>query len=262
MPDMNIEEIVQQVVKQLNLPNLKNEETINANGFVAASTLPNVQATAAIDLPVHLEHALLVPGIDVEKIREECAKARKYCVAAVNLAPYYVADAAEVLQGSTVKVGAAIGIPNAAMSTAAKIADVRDCIHNGADEIDVAINVLAIKSGRMDDARREMDEILSLAQGRAVIKAAFEHCLFTEQEKQETLRMLRSCGIEFLKIQNVLSGEGASEQSIHFAKDILGRTVKIKIDGGVKTAQRVRELVGAGADRIGLSATFAVLDEK
>lgn len=250
---MNIDEIVKQVVEQLDIP---------GGADVKSSMIPNTQGVAGeIDMPVHLEHALLIPGASAEKIREECAKARKACVAAVNLAPYFVADAAEVLRGSTVKVGSAIGIPNAAMSTAAKVADVKDCIANGAQEIDVAINVLAIKSGRMDDARREMEQILSVAQGKAIIKAAFEHCLFTEQEKLETLKMLRSCGIEFLKIQNVLSGEGASEESIKFAKDILGRNVRIKIDGGVKTAKRVKELVAAGADRIGLSATFAVLAE-
>jgi deoxyribose-phosphate aldolase len=250
---MNIEEIVQQVVSQLNLPGE------DGPGLAGASTIP--AAAGETGLPIHLEHALLIPGASASKIREECAKARKFCVAAVNLAPYFVADAADVLRGSTVKVGSAVGIPNAAMSAAAKLADVRDCIMNGANEIDVAVNVLAIKSGRMDDARREMDGILSVAQGKAVIKAAFEHCLFDEREKVETLKMLRGCGIEFLKIQNVLSGEGASEESIRFAKDILGRNVRIKIDGGVKTARRVRELVAAGADRIGLSATFSVLSE-
>ena len=209
--------------------------------------------------PSSLEHALLAPDICVGRVREACTLARKHIIAAVNVAPYYVSEAAEILRGSTVAVGSAVGIPNAAMSAAAKIADVHYCIESGATEIDVALNNLAIKSGELKEARRELEEILMVAQGKAIVKAAFEHSLFSTQEKEEVLRMLRSCGVEYVKIQNALGGLSAREEDILFAKNILGRNVKIKIDGGVKTAQRVRELLNAGADRIGTSATFKIL---
>lgn len=210
-------------------------------------------------LPSSLEHALLSPDICVGRVREACTLARKHIIAAVNVAPYYVSEAAEILRGSTVAVGSAVGIPNAAMSAAAKIADVHYCIESGATEIDVALNNLAIKSGELKEARRELEEILMVAQGKAIIKAAFEHSLFSAQEKEEVLRMLRSCGVEYVKIQNALGGLSAREEDILFAKNILGRNVKIKIDGGVKTAQHARELLNAGADRIGTSATFKIL---
>lgn len=217
------------------------------------------QSQAGTDLAVYLEHALLVPDICAAKVVEKCIEARRLCIAAVTVAPYYVSEAAEALRGSTVAVGAAVGIPNAAMSRAGKVADVRDCIAGGATEIDVALNNLAIKSGKLHVARHELEAILDAAQRKAVIRAAFEHCLFTPQEKEDVLRMLKASGVEYVKIQNVLSGRPARDEDVTFARQILGNSVKIKIDGGVKTAQRVRELVHAGASRIGTSATFEIL---
>lgn len=261
---MNIDEIVKQVIADLESSGVGQPVTAApATAPVqAARPAAPVAADPGLNLAAHIEHALLIPDITFDGIREACALARKYCIAAVNVAPYHVATAAEALRGSTVLVSSAVGIPNAFLSKAGKVSDIKDCISNGADEIDVVINNLAIKSGRMDDARREMDEILEAARGKAVIKASFEHCLFDEREKTETLKMLASCGIEFLKIQNVLSGKGADEEDIRFAADVLGRNVRIKIDGGVKTAQRLREIIAAGASRVGMSATFSVLGEK
>ena len=245
---MDIDKIIKEVMEQVHAQS-------------AGSNMVTDACCDVFEVPSRLEHSLLNPDVCMDKIREECANARRYCVAAVCVAPYYVSEAADSLRGSSVKVCAAIGFPHGAMSAAAKAAEARECIKNGAQELDVAMNILAVKSGRMSDARRDLEEIVSVAQGKAQVKAVFEHCVYTDDEKVSVLNMARSCGVDFVKIQNVLSGKGADVEDIRFAKEILGNNVKIKIDGGVKTLEKAQELICAGADRIGLTATVKIAQE-
>lgn len=213
------------------------------------------------DVVAHLEHSLLNPDTTLEKIRKECAVARKYSVAAVCVAPYYVPAAREELLGSPVAVGTAVGFPHGCMSQAAKLAELRECMANGATEIDLALNVLAIKSGRLDVAQRELEEAVRLTCGKAKLKAVFEHALFAPEEKRAVLTMLRTSGVDYVKIQNMLSGHGARVEDVRLAYDILGRNVGIKIDGGIKTLAQAEQLLAAGATRLGLTATAKIAEE-
>lgn len=247
---MDIDKIVSEVLQE-----------VGANAMFGTSVEDAPNDVHAWEIPSKLEHSLLNPDISMEKILEECANARRYCVAAVCVAPYYVSAAAEALRGSGVAVCAAIGFPHGAMSAAAKLAEARECMKNGAQELDVAINMLAVKSGNMADAREDFEQIVRAAEGKAMIKAVFEHSVYTDGEKKSVLQMVKSCGAEYVKIQNVLSGKGAEVEDIRFVKSQLGRNIKIKIDGGVKTLQKAEELVAGGADRIGLTATVAIAKE-
>lgn len=208
-----------------------------------------------------LEHSLLGPDTTIDKIRAECLIARKYAVAAVCVAPYYVPAAAEILQGSVVRVSTAVGFPHGCISQAAKIADLREAIDNGATEIDLAMNNLAIKSGYLDVARRELEEAARLCLGKAKLKAVFEHSIFTDEEKFAVLDMLPKAGIEALKIQNMLSGHGARVEDVRLVRQRLGRGMRIKIDGGIKTLAQAESLFAAGADRLGLTATAKIAEE-
>ncbi len=213
------------------------------------------------DIITKLEHSMLNPDLSPEKLEAAEAVARKYGVAALCVSPYYVPKAVEMLRGSTVAVDTAIGFPHGAMSSAAKIAEVKECIRSGAKELDVAINVLAVKAGCWEDVVREFAEIAAIANGKAIVKAVFEHCLYTEDEKVKVLRAVCSAGADYIKIQNMLSGKGASSEDVRFVRGIVGPRVGIKIDGGVKTLAFACELVDAGADRIGLTATEAIAKE-
>ncbi len=226
-----------------------------------AAPAPCKGLVTGTDVVAHLEHSLLNPDTTEAKIKAECAVARKYSVAAVCVAPYYVSVAREELLGSPVAVGTAIGFPHGCMSQAAKLAELRECMANGATEIDVALNVLAIKSGRLDVAQRELEEIVRMAAGKAKIKAVFEHSVFTYEEKRAVLTMIRSSGADYVKIQNMLSGHGARVEDVTLAYEILGRNVGIKIDGGIKTLQQAESLLAAGASRLGLTATAKIAEE-
>lgn len=218
-------------------------------------------AVPAREVVSHLEHSLLNPDLSLQKLEEECRNARKYAVAAVCVAPYYVPAARDILLGSPVAVGTAVGFPHGCMSQAAKLAEIKECMENGATEFDVALNVLAIKSGRLDTAQRELEEIVRFTAGKAKVKAVFEHALYTDTEKRNVLEMIRRSGVAYVKIQNMLSGKGADVQDVRLARDILGRFVEIKIDGGIKTLAQAQSLLAAGASRLGLTATVKIAEE-
>jgi deoxyribose-phosphate aldolase len=181
-------------------------------------------------------------------------------MANVCVSPYYVPLAAEYLRGSGVKVCTAIGFPHGAASTAAKVAEAREAIQNGAEELDVAMNILAIKNGELEEAQRDLNEVAFVARGRALIKAIYEQCLYSEQEKVQALQIARAAGVDFVKISNALSGKKASAEDVRFVRGVLGSGIGIKIDGGIADAQTVRELMAAGAGRFGCSKSVQIIN--
>ena len=213
------------------------------------------------DIPRRLEHSLLTVDLTLESLLSECKTARNLQVATVCVAPYYVADAVQMLSGSSVGVCAAVGFPGAFISTEAKISDVHSCVLQGASEIDLAINIALIKSGKFVKAEIDFLSAVESAQGRAVIKAVFEHGSYDLNEKIKVLDIIKRSGVPYLKIQNMTSGHGARCEDILFVRDIIGDGVKIKIDGGVKTLDQTIKLFKAGAYRIGLTATKAIAEE-
>jgi len=212
-------------------------------------------------VPGKLEHSLLDPGISREKIITECRLAGQYGLANVVVSPYYVECAAGILGRTGTAVCSVAGFPHGAASQTAKSAELRECIRRGATEMDVAINVLAVKSGETDIARRELQEMLHIARGQCLIKAIYEQSLYSDEEKKAVLSIIRDCGCDFVKISNALSGKKAEEADVQFVRGIVGSKVGIKIDGGVRTLERALQIFGAGADRIGMSATIAVAKE-
>jgi len=242
---MDIDKIIREVTKEI--------ESNPSRDTVSSQSDVDVR-----NIPAKLEHSLLVPDIKRQKILDECAAAIQYGFATVVVSPYYVPDAAEALLGTRVAVCTAVGFPYGTITAKAKTEDVKQCILMGASEIDVAVNMQAVKSGNMDEARREFDLIMNAAQGKAIIKAVFEHSIYTEDEKLAVLQFVKSSGAQFVKIQNVLSGKAASTESVQFVRNVVGRALQIKIDGGVKTMEHAVALFAAGADRIGLTASIEI----
>jgi len=218
-------------------------------------------AAALNEIALKLEHSMSAPDLCEKTVLEACKQARKYHIAAVCVPPYHTSAAKQALMGSGVAVCTLIGVPNALFSMDAKLADVRYSLLSGADELDVAINGMAVKSGRIGDALRELSAIVDAAKGRAIVKAAVELSLFTEGERQRVLYMVKESGAVYVKIQNVLSGKAADPIDIKYVKEVLRGNVRIKIDGGVKTPEKASSLLSAGADRIGLTATFDILEK-
>jgi deoxyribose-phosphate aldolase len=227
----------------------------------AAAGIPALGRGIYSAVPARLEHSLLDPGLTRDKLVKECELALRYGIGAVVVSPYFVECAAAVLGRTGTAVCSVAGFPQGASSQAAKSAELRECIRRGAAEMDVALNVLALKSGEADVCRRELQEMLQIARGRCRIKAIYEQSLYNDEEKKTVLALIRECACDFVKISNALSGKKAEETDVRFVRGIVGGAVGIKIDGGVKTLERTLEILGAGADRIGMSATIAVAKE-
>jgi deoxyribose-phosphate aldolase len=212
-------------------------------------------------VPGKLEHSLLDPAISREKIIKECESAAKFGFANVVVSPYYVECASNILGRTGVAVCSTVGFPHGAASAAAKSAEMRECIRRGATEMDAALNILAIKSGEIEAARRELQEVLQIARGKCLVKAVYEQGAYTDAEKKQALALIRDVSCDFVKIQNVLSGKKAEVEDVRFVRNLVGPKVGIKIDGGVKTLETALTLFNAGADRIGLTASAAVAQE-
>jgi len=251
---VDIEKAVRDVLKEL-----ENQPADSAP--VTPTTPVTTTPTKTYNVPGSLEHSLLTVDMTTDALLAECRMARNCRIAAVCVAPYYVADAVSILRGSSVSVCAAIGFPNAFMTTEAKNADVRTSIMLGAAEIDLAINVAAVKSGDIAKAEKDFVNAAQPARGKAVVKAVIEHGSYDEHEFESVLQMIGRNNIPYIKIQNMTSGHGARVHEINRVRNILGDKVKIKIDGGVKSLEHALELLRAGADRIGLTATKKVAEE-
>ena len=249
---IDIREVVERVTKEV-------YARIGSAGLenltVPALSYNMTQIAAAI------EHSLLNPDMTREKILKGCADARKYRFANICVTPFFAAEAAEALAGTGIPVCVPIGFPHGAASTAAKVTEIREAIMNGAGELDVSLQIVAIKSGDMDAARKDLDAMMSAAGSRVKVKAIYEQGLYTEEEKVKVLTMAKQAGVDFIKISNALTGKKAVVEDVKFVRSIIGKSIGIKIDGGVKDAATVSALLAAGANRVGCSASVQIVTQ-
>ena len=206
-----------------------------------------------------IEHSLLNPDASADMIRKGCEEARQYGFANVCVSPYYVSMASEILQGSGVAVCTAVGFPHGAASTKAKCTEIREAIMNGATELDLSMMLVALKSGDFEDAKKDLCEMVSVAGGRAKVKAIYEQGLLTDEEKAKALCIATQCGVDFIKISNALTGKKACVEDVKFVRSQIGDRAGIKIDGGIKTAETACALLNAGANRLGCSASVKIV---
>lgn len=243
---LEIEAIVAKVTKEV-LSALGSEKPAASSGAEVAHTI---------------EHSVLNPDMTEQRIIQACKDARECLLANVCVSPYFVSLAADYLRGSGVKVCTVVGFPHGAASTAAKMAEAREAIKNGAEELDVAMNILAIKSGKNDDALRDLCEVVNIAKGKAAVKAIYEQALYTDEEKLVALSIAKASGADYIKISNALSGKKAEAEDVRFVRSIVGDGIGIKIDGGIGDAARIRELMQAGASRFGCSKSVEIAKGK
>jgi deoxyribose-phosphate aldolase len=250
--NIDVKEIVERVTKEV-------------YARIGSAGLQNLGAPplsySITDIAAAIEHSLLNPDTSREKMLQGCAEAKKHRLGNVCVTPFFAADAAQALAGTGIPVCVPVGFPHGAASTAAKVAEIREAILNGAGELDVSLNIVAIKSGDMDAAKKDLDAMVSAAGGRAKVKAIFEQGLFTEDEKVKVLLLSKQAGVDYIKISNALTGKKAVVEDVKYVRSIIGKGIGIKIDGGVKDAATVCALLAAGANRIGASASVKIVTQ-
>ncbi len=210
------------------------------------------------DLAKYIDHTLLKADATEQDIRKLCDEAREYVFASVCINPTNVALAARLLDGSPVKVCTVIGFPLGATTPTAKSIETRDAIANGATEIDMVINVGALKSGDDDLVRRDIAAVVDAARGQGLVKVILETALLSREEKIKACLLSKMAGADFVKTSTGFSTGGATTEDIALMRQTVGPDMGVKASGGIKNAEDVKQMVAAGATRIGASASVSI----
>lgn len=207
-----------------------------------------------------VDHTLLLQGATWNEIKQICDDAMKYDTASVCIAPCFVKQAAEYMAGK-VPVCTVIGFPNGNMTTATKVFETKDALANGADEIDMVINIGWVKEGRYDLVEGEIRKIKE-ACGSHILKVIIETCLLTDEEKIQMCKVVTASGADYIKTSTGFSTSGATFADIElFAKNV-GEGVLIKAAGGISSLSDAEKFIELGAARLGTSRIIKILKEK
>lgn len=207
-----------------------------------------------------IDHTLLKPEARQSDVAGLCAEARAFGFASVCVNPCWVHFAAEELAGSAVKVCTVIGFPLGANETAAKLCEAELALSHGAKELDMVQNIGALRSQELGSVRDEIAELARLAHSRsAILKVILETCLLTEEEKITACRMAAGAHADFVKTSTGFSRSGATVEDVRLMRKLVGESLGVKASGGIRTLESVRQMVAAGATRIGTSSGVAIV---
>ncbi len=205
---------------------------------------------------VHCDHTLLRQDATWPEIKQICDDGIRYHCASVCIPPSYVKAAAEYAAGK-LKICTVIGFPNGYATTNTKVFETKDAAANGADEIDMVINLGWVKDQRWEDLLSEMKAVKA-ACGDRILKVIVETCLLTQEEKIKLCELVSASGAAYIKTSTGFSTGGAKAEDIALFRQHLSGDVKIKASGGVRTLEQAVEMMDAGADRIGASALVKI----
>lgn len=207
-----------------------------------------------------IEHTLFKPDVNIRTILGGCADAKRYNFTNMCVSPYYVSTVVKELAGTKVKTCTVAGFSHAAASTKAKIAEINEAVNKDADEIDVSLMITAVKSGDYEAFESDLKQMVDCAKGRITVKAIYEQGLYTDEERLKVLSIIKNSGVQFVKISNALTGKAANKEDVKFVRLQVGEDIGIKIDGGIKTFDQAVEILSAGANRIGCSASVKIVE--
>lgn len=208
----------------------------------------------------YIDHTLLKPEATKQDIIALCAEAVKYGFAAVCINPSFVPLARARLRGSGVKICTVVGFPLGATTTAVKEFETAEAVTNGADEIDMVINIGALKSGDEAYVAAEIAAVVKAARGRTV-KVILETALLTAAEKKLACRLAAQAGARFVKTSTGFGPGGATIADVRLLRESIGPGLEVKASGGVRTREAALQMIGAGATRIGTSSGVAIVGE-
>lgn len=206
-----------------------------------------------------IDHTLLKPDATEAQIRTLCEEAKQYDFMSVCINPGFVALSHELLKDSDVKVCTVVGFPLGATTTATKLFETQDALKNGADEVDMVINISALKDKKYDFVQEEI-RILKEAVGTKVLKVIIEACLLTDEEIAKVSELAVAAGADFVKTSTGFSTGGATVKDVKIMKDTVKDRAQVKASGGVRSIEDVNALVEAGATRIGASSGVAIME--
>ena len=208
----------------------------------------------------YIDHTNLKPAATETDIEKLCREAAENRFASVCINPCNIPLAKKLLEDTDVKVCTVIGFPLGANSVTVKAAETAEAYEMGCDEFDMVINVGALKDGKYDYVRDEIAAVVAAAKGRCV-KVIIETGLLTDEEKVAAVRLSCEAGAHFVKTSTGIMAGGATVEDVALMKKNVSNGTKVKASGGIKTAEFARELISAGADRLGTSSGITIVAE-
>ena len=209
-----------------------------------------------------IDHSQLKTGAPREAIARLCAEALQHGFAAVCVQPCHVAQAHRLLTNSAVKVACVIGFPQGTTLATVKCFEAAEVLRLGAHELDMVIDVAALKAGDRDYVANEIRGIAELAHGHgAIVKTIIETCLLTRAEKVLACEIASSAGADFVKTSTGMAAAGATVEDVILMRSVVGDKLKIKAAGGIRTAADALAMLNAGADRLGTSGSIQIVQE-
>ena len=215
-----------------------------------------------IKINEYIDHTNLKPDATKMAIEQLCGEALEHNFKAVCVSPYFVKHAFEKLKHSDVKVATVIGFPMGYSCAAAKVEEVKRALNDGAHELDVVVNIQAIKAGDYKYIKNELESICTYTHIKNhIVKVIIEIGLLSQQEIINTCKVCEEVGVDFVKTSTGVIGRGVTTADIILLKKILPAKIKVKASGGIKTLEQVKDLIEAGADRIGASASVSFVNQ-
>jgi deoxyribose-phosphate aldolase len=223
---------------------------------ISVDTVTEHQLAKAID------HSLLRPELDDAFVEAGCRLAVEYDVASVCVRPADVKRAAAILDGSAVAVGTVIGFPHGSSTTAAKVFEARDALANGATELDMVIQIGALRSGRDQDVREDIAAVVQVAhETGAIVKVILENAYLTDDEKVRGSHLVEAAGGDFVKTSTGFAPSGATHDDLALMRRTVSDRVQVKAAGGVRTLDDLIAVMNLGVTRIGATQTKLILDD-
>ncbi|KYH35645.1 deoxyribose-phosphate aldolase 2 [Clostridium tepidiprofundi DSM 19306] len=212
------------------------------------------------DLARMIDHTVLKADTTEDKIRQICSEAKEYGFASVCINPGYVSLCSELLKDSDVKVCTVIGFPLGATTSEVKAFETENAIKNGADEVDMVINIGKLKDKDYDYVLNDIKAVVNAAKGKALTKVIIETCLLNEEEKIKACELSKQAGADYVKTSTGFSTAGAKAEDIKLMRETVGEKMGVKASGGVRTYDDAVKMIENGATRIGASASIAIVE--
>lgn len=207
-----------------------------------------------------IDHTILNADATKEAVIKVIDEAKKYEFASVCLEPCWVSLAAERLKDSPVKVCTVIGFPLGANTKTVKAFEAKEAVDNGADEVDMVLNIGALKSGDDVLVLEDMKAVREAAKD-AVVKVILETCLLTDDEKKKACALAKEAGLDFVKTSTGFSTAGATVDDVKLMREAVGNSMGVKASGGIRDTKTAEAMIAAGASRIGASKSIAIIGE-
>ncbi|MCL2220775.1 MAG: deoxyribose-phosphate aldolase [Oscillospiraceae bacterium] len=247
--DLLIEKITEEIYQKL-----RNEKSLNTGSSGGSSS--NCKNSGFCNF---IDHTLLKAEATESDVKKLCKEAMEHRFVSVCVNPWFVPLSRDCLKGSDVKVCTVIGFPLGATTTKTKVYEAREAVENGAKEVDMVINVGAVKSGDWDYVKNDIESIYMAVSGRALLKVIIETSLLTDEEKVRVCAICKMVGVDFVKTSTGFSTGGATVEDVSLMRKVVGSEIGVKASGGIKEAATAKAMIDAGANRLGTSSGVVIV---